>query len=386
MLPPPFRDPPPFTVEAQGHRFTFHPGGPDRLAALMAVIDGAQHSLRMAFYIFDPDASGTLVRDALVRAARRGVRVDVVLDSFGSRADAQFFAPLVDAGGSFCCFMPRWDVRYLIRNHQKMVVADGRVAMLGGFNVADSYFAPPAPDAWTDLSFTVEGPVVARVAEWFDQLHGWALNPQARLRGMRRLVRKWQAGDGPVRLLVGGPTRGPSGWAHHIGGALKKARRLDMMMAYFSPPPHLSRRIGQVARRGDARVVMSGRSDNGATVGASRAFYTGLLKRGVHVWEHQATMLHTKLIVADDTSFIGSANFDMRSLYLNMEIMLAVDDPALAARLRRLMDAYQPAARRITPALHRQQATWWNRLRWWTSWVLVGVIDYTVSRRLNLGL
>lgn len=385
-----FRDPPPFSLEAAGHALAFYPGGGDRLQALLDLIDGAQQTLRLAFYIYTPDATGQRVRDALVAAAQRGVSVTLVLDDFGTTADAEFFAPLTDAGGRFCCFQPHWNTRYLIRNHQKLAIADGTLAVLGGFNIEDSYFAPPQENGWTDLGFTVAGPVVARLVEWFDALDRWATTPHARLRAIRRLVRDWQPGDGPVQLLLGGPTTGPriglSGWTRAIGGALKQARRLDMVMAYFAPPPYLQRRIEAIARRGCARLVMAAKSDNAATIGASRALYAKLLEAGTQLWEYEATRLHTKLIVLDDTVWIGSANFDMRSLYINLEMMLCIRDAGLARAMRELIDAYQPGSRRITLADHRRQASWWNRLRWRVSWFLVSVVDYSVSRRLNLGL
>lgn len=385
-----FGDPASFEVAAAGHRFAVHPGGAERLQALLGLIDGARFSLRMAFYIYAPDRVGTQVRDALVAAARRGVAVTLILDGFGATADAAFFAPLTDLGGRFCCFQPHWNTRYLIRNHQKIAIADDGVAMVGGFNIEDSYFASPQADGWTDLGVIVEGPVVAQLVCWFDELAAWSTNPHARLRSIRRLVRDWQAGHGAVQLLLGGPTTGPriglSGWTRAIGSALKDARQLDMMMAYFSPPPWLQRRIERIAGRGGARLVMAARSDNAATVGASRALYGKLLRAGTQLWEYEAAKLHTKLIVADDTVWLGSANFDMRSLYINLEVMLCVRDPAFAAQMRALMAAYLPASRPITPAWHQCNASWWNRLRWRASWFLVSVADYTVSRRLNLGL
>ena len=88
----------------------------------------------------------------------------------------------------------------------------------------------------------------------------------------------------------------------------------------------------------------------------------------------------------DDTVYLGSANFDMRSLYLNLELMLQVKDAALAERMREFVSLHIQASEEITPAVHKARATLWNRLRWNFGWLLVSVIDYTVSRRLNLGL
>ena len=131
---------------------------------------------------------------------------------------------------------------------------------------------------------------------------------------------------------------------------------------------------------------MAGKSDNNATIGASRALYEKLLKAGAQIWEFQPNKLHTKLIVLDDAVYMGSANFDMRSLYLNLEIVVRIEDRALAETMSDFIAQHLPASLAITPQLHRQRATLWNRLRWRISWFLVSVVDYTVSRKLNLGL
>ena len=383
---PQHRDPPRFGVEAQGHSLTFYPGGPDRLGALLALIGEARASLKISFYIFAKDESAVRVRDSLTAAARRGVDVRLIVDGFGAAADEAFFAPLIEAGCTFCRFIPKWTRRYLIRNHQKMVVADGRTAMLGGFNIENGYFEPAGADGWSDLALTVAGPVVGRIERWFDELEDWALHPQAQFRSIRRKVRHWDAGKGPVQLLIGGPSRGLSSWARSVSHDLVEGRRLDMVMAYFSPPRRLQKRIRAIARKGNTRLVLPAISDNAATVGAARALYAKLLRAGARIWEFQTGKLHTKLIVLDDAVYLGSANFDMRSLYLNLEIVLRIEDAALAARMREYIRDHLPASLEITPEVHAGRATWWNRLRWRASWFLVAVVDYTVSRKLNLGL
>ena len=379
-------DPACFACEAQGHRLHFYPGGQDRLTALLGLIDSARERLAVAFYIFATDASSALVRDALTRAAARGVEVRLIVDGFGADADEDFFAPLIAAGGYFCRFQARWSRRYLIRNHQKMVIADRRIAMLGGFNVEDDYFVGPDENGWTDLAFTVEGPVVERIEAWFHGLDEWCLHREEQFNAIRRLVRRWDGGSGPVQLLIGGPTRGLSGWARRVSQDLAEGERLDMMMAYFSPPHGLIRRIRRIARRGRTRLILAARSDNAATVGASRSHFAGLLRSGTDIREYEARRLHTKLIVLDDAVYLGSANFDVRSLYLNLEIVLRIEDAALAERMRRMMDEYLPDTARITPEMHAARAGFWTRMRWRLCWFLVSVVDYSVSRKLNLGL
>ncbi|QZH76080.1 MAG: phosphatidylserine/phosphatidylglycerophosphate/cardiolipin synthase family protein [Erythrobacter sp.] len=379
-------DPEPFAAQAQGLSFIFYPAGKDRRTALLDIINSAQDSLKIAFYIFAADGVGEEVRDALVAAALRGVDVTLIVDGFGASVDQAFFAEMTAAGGCFCIFMARWSRRALIRNHQKIVLADDTVAMLGGFNVEDDYFSPPQDNGWNDLGFRLEGPVVQRLADWFAELKAWAINEKAQFRDIRRRVREWDAGSGPVQLLIGGPTKGLSSWARCIRFDLAEGERLDMMMAYFSPNLKLRKRIRQIARKGHTHLVLAGKSDNGATIGASRALYKKLLESGAKIYEFQPCKLHTKLIVLDDAVYLGSANLDMRSLYLNLEVVLRIEDAALAETMRAYIHQHIPASEEVTPEAHARNATLLNRAKWWISWLLVGVLDYTVTRRLNLGL
>ncbi len=378
--------PSPFAVEAQGQTLSFYPDGRDRLEKLIALIEEARDSLKLCFYIFAEDDVSTLVRDALAAAAERGVDVYLVIDSFGASADDAFFAPLVDAGGTYCRFSANWSQRYLIRNHQKMAIADGARAMIGGFNIADAYFKGPGEDGWHDLAIVIEGDCVKRLCDWFDQLERWTASEHHRWRAIRRMLREWDPGDGPVQWLIGGPTRGLSSWARCVSRDLSTCSRLDMVMAYFSPPKSLLKRIGNSARKGETRLVMAAKSDNGATIGASRSLYHGLLKRGAQIYEFEPRKLHMKLIVLDDAVYLGSANFDMRSLYVNLELMLRIEDRGLADRMRQFIDGHIPASTEITPALHARRSGLWTRIKWNLSWFLVAVVDYTVSRKLNLGL
>ncbi|MCB2050068.1 MAG: phosphatidylserine/phosphatidylglycerophosphate/cardiolipin synthase family protein [Novosphingobium sp.] len=378
-----FQDGEPFDVRAQGHDFTFYPSGKDRLAALLELIASARASIHLFYYFVADDDSGRQVRDALVEAARRGVETRLVVDGFGTHTRQIFFQPIIDAGGRFAMFNARRTVRYLIRNHQKMAIADGERAMIGGLNVAGPYFAPPTENGWHDLGVMVAGPVVKDLARWFAGLARWADEPHAKFLGVRRMVRQWNPGNGPVRLLVGGPTRVPSNWSRTVRRDLAQASRLDLVMAYFSPPRSFRRLIGRIGKCGNARIIMAAKSDNTATIGAARALYGSLLRAGVKIMEFQPCKLHKKLLVIDDNVYVGSANFDMRSIRLNLELMLRVEDPGLAETMRAHIDMIAAASEEITPALHLKRATIFSRLRWRLGLFLVNVLDYTVTRRLN---
>jgi cardiolipin synthase len=380
---PDYRDPQSFTVEAQGHAFTFLPGGAQRLAALIALIEGARESLCAFYYQFDSDVSGTRVRDALVAAARRGVAVHLIVDDFGNDAGRAFFEPLVEAGGTFGVFSPRLGRRYLVRNHQKFAIADELRVMTGGANVTDHYFDPPAANGWCDLSVEITGPVVGKFTEWFALIAGWVKGEAAgrvrRVRRLRDIVRAWDGGEGPVRLLVGGPLVRRGHWAWVMRRDLVRARRLDTVSAYFSPPRSFRRQMARVARRGEVRMVMAGKSDIAAAIDMARLVYKPLLAAGARIAEFGICKLHMKLLVVDDASYIGSANLDKRSFRINVELMVRVEDAGLAARLREMIDHLEAASEPMTRVRYAREATFLARLRWRLAYWMA-LADYRISK------
>jgi len=371
-------------VDISGNRLTLLPEGPQRLEALIDLIDGATESLRLLYYIWCDDPVGRRVRDALVRAQERGVQVSLLIDDFGaSGAPAGFFQPLIDAGARFCRFVPRWGRRYLLRNHQKLALADGARTIIGGFNISADYFGRIEDGAWRDLGLMVEGPSVACLTGYFEAVFRWAEDDDDSIRKLRRMLSRYSTRDGALYWLFGGPTRRLSPWARSLKGDMMVATRLDILVAYFAPSLSMLRRIFGVARRGRARVITPAITDHQWTINSSRFFYGRMLKRGVEVYEYQATKLHSKLIVLDNVVHIGSANFDLRSLYLNLEMMLRIDDADFAEMMRRFVDGEAAASKRITREAHRANSTWWNRLKWSVAWFLVATADYNLAKRLN---
>lgn len=370
--------------ELEGHRLRLRSNGPDVRALLLELIDGARTSLKLYFYHFAADGSGRQVLARLIRAARRGVVVSLIIDAFGSiETPRALFVPLQRAGGSIDWFGSSWSTRYLIRNHQKIAIADGASVIIGGFNIADAYFGIPEDDCWRDLGFRLDGPETATIERWYNLLTRWVQTPHQRLHTLRMLVRAWHDGRGTFRWLVGGPTYRLSPWARTVRADLERARQVDLVAAYFSPGRGMLGRIRRVARRGKARLILPSRSDNGATVAASRLLYGPMLRGNTEIYEYTPCKLHMKLLVIDDIVYIGSANFDMRSLFLNVELMLRIADPGFAAHVRHHIDMLVADSERITRERHRARRTPLRLIRGWISYLLVGVLDYKITRRLN---
>ena len=377
-------------IMVDDNRLTLLTEGPERLTALLGLIDGATTSLRLLYYIYRGDASGDCVRAALDRALDRGVTVALLVDGFGYAAPERYFTDLVAKGLRFCRFHPALGRRYLIRNHQKLALADaetdGRRVLIGGFNIEDSYFGTPLDGAWRDLGLMIEGEAAQRLAPYFDQLIDWATSKRGKIRHLNRIVHLYSETRGKLQWTFGGPTRGLSPWAAATCRDLLAARDVEMIAAYFSPTWAMLRRISRVADTGRVRIITAAKSDNNATISAARHTYHRLLRRGVEVFEYAPAKLHSKLVILDDVVHIGSSNFDIRSLYLNLEMMLRVDDPAFAAMMRAYFEQECAASTPITRAVHKARSTIFNRIRWAASFFLVTSADYSITRRLNLGV
>jgi cardiolipin synthase len=376
-----------FDTEVDGHRIGVFVSGADRLSALLAMIDGARASLRLFFYIFNDDPVGTQVQNALIAARQRGVKVWLLVDGFGTgeRPDS-LYRPLTDAGVVFARFYPRWGRRYLLRNHQKIVIADEAVVLVGGSNIAAHYYADdPAGASWHDLFVRIEGPAAKRLARYYDGLRRWMLAEPASLRGLVHILSRRSETAGLIRWLFNGPFRRLSPLTRSIKHDIDGATRVDMIQAYFAPSWGMMRKLGKVARRGGQfRLITAARSDNNTTISAARHCYARLLRGGAEIAEYLPQMLHMKLIVADNVVYVGSANFDMRSLFINAEIMVRIEDSALADKMRVLVSAHLPHCHPITREAHQARSSFFARARWLLAYFLVSTVDFTVTRRLTL--
>ncbi|WP_422342584.1 phospholipase D-like domain-containing protein [Parasphingorhabdus sp.] len=368
----------------------------ERLQALFNLIESADHSLKLFFYMFEGDDVGRSVLDALIAACRRDVRVELMVDSFGSNGAPKGFFDLFElAGGRFAIFSPRFSTSYFVRNHQKMIIADNSRAIIGGFNIANQYFDRHSQDensendetSWADLGVIIDGPEVAKLGRYYEKLSYWVQNNNGHIRSLQKMVRQWDAGDGDFRWLLGGPSNRLSRWAWAIKRDLENGSRLDLVSAYFSPGQGLLRRIARLSKRGGKnRLILAGKTDNAATIGASRLLYGYLLKRGADIYEYQPKRLHMKLVIIDNVVYIGSANFDLRSLFINVEMMVRINNKDFAEHARQLVDNMCDEALPISKELHKSRKGLLNRLRWTLSYFVVNILDYTVTRRINFGV
>lgn len=307
---------------------------------LLRIIDGAQEQLFFLIYDFHWDKSGRQIMQALVGCAARGVKVRMLVDDLGSwllKSDA--VADFRDAGGELVRFKPVWYAlpRRIanLRNHRKIVVADGRIAWTGGRNIGDEYLADGSDQArWMDLSLTIEGPAAAALEEICRSDWHFATGQRLKPPGVRELPQQ-SAGGVVTQIIPSGPDQRDDLWhVAFIKSCFEARERLWLITPYFVPDDAALNAITTAARCGvDVRVLVPAKSDNLIVDLVARSYLRQVQALGVKVHRLRRGMLHAKAVLADQTVLIGSANLDARSFFLNYEVMMSCEDAQLAEQL-----------------------------------------------------
>ena len=231
--------------------------------------------------------------------------------------------------------------------------------MIGGFNIADDYFGTVEDGRVARHRPDRRGPGGGAAGALITTSCSTGRRPRrARSACCAQIIFDFSETKGKLQWQMGGPTAKLSPWGVSTCRDLVHSRDVEMIVAYFAPTVGMLRRIARVGKRGRARLIMAAKSDNSATIAAARFTYDRLLWRGVEMFEYVPTKLHSKLVIMDDVVHIGSSNLDIRSLYLNMELMLRVDDGAFAQMMRDLFRGRAGAtASKIEPQVQERRAT-----------------------------
>jgi cardiolipin synthase len=339
-----------------GNAVTLLPGGEFAYPAMCAAVDAAERTVTFSTYIFDPGRASDAFVDALARARARGVKVQVLVDAFGVRYGwPPAHRRLRAAGVTTELFLPRLTPGWLpfvnLRNHRKVLVVDGRVGFTGGMNVRDQFLPGPGRPAHLDLHARVEGPVVAHLQSAFAE--DWHFTAGEPLEGEGYFPPLRAAGTVLARGITDGPDEDFEAVRWILLGALATARhRVRVVTPYFVPDSGLVSAIDVAVMRGiEVDVVLPERGNLPIVQWAQTAQLWQVLERGCRVWLSPPPFDHAKLVVVDGVwTFLGSANWDPRSLRLNFELQLEAYDPDLAARVEALATERMARARRVTLA------------------------------------
>ncbi len=389
-------------------------GGDELFPAMCRAMDAAHSHIWLATYIFHDDEAGQAVAQALHAAAARGVKVQVVVDGFGSIAALpRLRGWLAVEGAELEVYRPldRWSAwlqpGQLRRLHHKLCVVDENVAFVGGINIIDDRNdIRHGRSGLPRLDFAVEmgGPVVPQVRrlvhaifmrarlghEWRSELRRLARSerPMARtLRLLRELRTTPPANDQPVpqalppvnvAFVVRDNLRQRRAIERSYIEAIRSARHsVDIACPYFYPRRAFRRSLLGAARRGvRVRLLLQGKIDYRLAAMAGRVLYDELLAKGVHIYEYTPAFLHAKVAVVDDAwATVGSSNIDPLSLLLNLEANAVVRDADFASALRSRFDLAVAASRQIDAPPLRQG---------WRRWLSRGVVAWCAGTYLRV--
>jgi cardiolipin synthase len=352
-----------------GNRVDLLLNGDEIFPAKLAAIRSARASIDYAQYFWADGAAPAAVAEALAERCRAGVRVNVLLDGLGTLGmSGEHLATLRRAGCRVETFRPlaRWSVRRSNhRNHRRILVVDGRVAISGGSGDSDKWTGNGQQDGhWRDTDIRVEGPAVAWLQAAFAE--NWREATDEMLAGPEFFptVRGVPA-DARVQVVRSAPAGGSYAAYTMMRLAMASARRSILLTnPYFVLDERMREALLPAAGRGVRVVALTpGKIDHALVRSASRRDFGQLLQGGVQVFEYQASLLHAKTLVVDGTwATVGSANLDNRSFALNDELNVVVYDRGVAERLQAVFERDLLRARRVEYAEWAARG-WHERLR-----------------------
>lgn len=346
-----------------GNHIELVTSGEQAYRLLLELIDNAQRSIHITTYILGKDPVGAAIVERLSRRAAEGLSVRVLLDDVGSwRVGRRFVAPLVASGAQVAFFMPMLHLpfrgRTNLRNHRKIVVVDDRHALTGGMNLADDYMGPTAdPDRWRDFSLVVSGPAAAELAEVFHS--DWKFTTGEDLaRGDEGPIPAFEPGGSIAQVVASGPdVSGDPLYESLIAAAFSAQWRIWVVTPYFIPDETLVRSLELAARRGvDVRVVVPAKSNHLMADLARASYLRQVHKAGGKVLLFEPGMVHGKVVLIDhDLAIVGSANMDMRSLFLNYEVAVFLATQAQVDQIGHWIEMLMAQCERELPS--RNQLT-----------------------------
>lgn len=333
-----------------GNRIELLRSGAEYFPALAAACDAAISEIHLQTYIFANDHSGRYVAEALMRAARRGVAVHLLIDGFGSKElSAKFLRGLQEAGVQVLKYRPQiavWRFRrtQLRRLHHKIAVVDAHVAFIGGINVIDDMDTPGQVPPRFDYAVKVEGALLARIHSIATRLWNLAAWTQLRLHKLPRPVASVPAerrGEQRAAFVVRDNLRHRNDIENTYLAAIKHARsEILIANAYFFPGIDFRHAlIGAAARGVRVILLLQGRVEYRLLHYASRALYRQFLDAGIEIYEYRRSFMHAKVAVIDNHwATVGSSNIDPMSLLLAREANVVIEDTGFAHELRRSLE------------------------------------------------
>ena len=365
-----------------GHYVELLRGGEQFFLAVEKIIDKANHFIHFHTYILDEDETGIRIVNALIRAAKRGVRTYLLLDAYGTRyLSKEFISNIEDSGILLRFFSPTFTGKGFqlnLRLHSKVVMADGEVAIIGGMNFANRYHGSPSKKEWLDFAVLFKGPECVHTLSILKKLWNKRFIPKNER--SHEMVHNPVIFNEDVKLRVV-----QNNWYRNKIEILRSYRsafkssqsRMIIFASYFLPGRNERRLLRNASLRGvDIRIVLAAESDTPMFKRATRFLYDFILRNNIKIYEYLPSNLHAKVAVVDgEWCTIGSYNLNHVSDYASIEINVDILDDSFAQNFeKKLQDIIMTDCRQITIEEYHRGNSLFSRFSGWFSYQMIRLL------------
>jgi cardiolipin synthase len=362
-----------------GHYIELLQSGEPFFASVEKTIDEAKHYIHFQTYIIDEDETGIRIFNALIRAAKRGVRIYLLLDAYGTKyLSKQLIDSIEDSGILFRFFSPTFiteGFQLSLRLHHKVVLADGEVAIIGGMNFANRYHGYGTKKEWLDFAVLFRGPECAHILGILKKL--WNKTFISKTERSNEIVTNPVSYPDNVKLKVV-----QNNWYRNRIEILKSYRyafkrahnRMIIFASYFLPGRNERKLLRNASNRGvDITIVFSAESDAPMFTRATNFLYDFILRNNIKIFEYLPSNLHAKVAVVDGKwSSVGSYNLNHVSDYGSIEINVNILDEGFAQHFEKLLHSIlKNDCRQVTVEEYHKRRTWFSRFAGWLSYQIL---------------
>lgn len=338
--------------------------GPETFKAIFEEIRGAKKHINMEYYILeDIEYDGQKLSDLLIQKRKEGVAINIIYDYFGSfTISPEFFSGLQKEGIKLLPFNPINPLKARLlkspndRDHRKIFVVDGQVAIVGGINLSHTYQSTPKSENpadaqihWRDTDMEIRGPAVTELQKlFFDQ---WHKHKGEKVEEADYYPQLKPQGSEIIRVIASAPDEGIARYYVTMLSAIRNAEKsIWITNSYFAPPKDLKRDLMEAAARGvDVRLLVPNKIDVKPLLAIQRSHYGDLLKAGIKIYENPKVILHAKSAVIDGVwTVIGSSNLDHRSVLYNDEVDVVVLGTQTGKEIEQMFEADVRKSRQIS--------------------------------------
>ncbi len=365
-----------------GHSLELLLSGEPFFSSVEKIIDEAHFFIHFQTYIIDEDETGTRIVNALIRAAKRGVRTYLLLDAFGTKyLSDSFVSSIENAGIFFRFFSPTFITKGFhlsLRLHSKVVLVDGLVAIIGGMNFADRYHGTPVKKEWLDFAVLIRGPECAHMLSILKKL--WNKTFISKAERSHEMVHDpvYFKEDIKLKVLQNNWYRNRIEILRSYRSAFKYSReRMILFNSYFLPGRNERKLLRNAGMRGvDIKIVLSAESDAPMFKRATRFLYDFILRNNIKIYEYLPSNLHAKVATVDGKwCTIGSYNLNHISDYASVEINVDILDEGFTRKFEGILsDIIKKDCRQITVEEYNRRRTWLSNLSGWFSYQMIRLL------------